>query len=229
MKQPVDTVKHVLVLYQLAPVGLLDTFLHPGDEAGLIFEHAGNRVFNQLLGVLPMGKGQLLEPRFNLGREMYFHSLQDTRKPEMKQRGRLEEPRSVQLGEHPCWGFCVSIRIVDSDCAEQSSANPSRNGSADCASTAFRFALMWIRAFKPKKLISHGQCSFDRGLFSRLCPECAGSVAAAIAKKPFDAKAHGQKSIDCGYLLDYHKGRNKLFCQVADSDRVTPGPSKNPH
>ena len=67
LKQPVDTVQHILVLYQLAPVGLLDAFLHAGDEAGLIFEHAGNSVFNQLLGVLAIGKGQLLEPRFNVG------------------------------------------------------------------------------------------------------------------------------------------------------------------
>ena len=88
LKQPVDTVKDVFVLYKLAPVGLLDAFLHPGDEAGLIFEHAGNSVFNQLLGVLAMGKGQFLEPRFNVGREMYFHTLQDTRKPEVKQHGK---------------------------------------------------------------------------------------------------------------------------------------------
>ena len=87
MKQPVDTVKHVFVLDKLAPVGLLDTFLHPGDEAGLIFEHARNSVFNQLLGVLAIGKGHFLQARFNLGREMYFHSLQDTRIPEMKQHG----------------------------------------------------------------------------------------------------------------------------------------------
>jgi hypothetical protein len=38
-----------------------------------------------LLGVLAIGKGQLLEPRFNVGREMYFHTLQDTRKPEVRQ------------------------------------------------------------------------------------------------------------------------------------------------
>ena len=49
---------------------------------------------------------------------------------------------------------------------------------------------------------SHAQCSFDRGLFSCLCPECAGSVAAAMEKKPFiDARTHGQESTDCGYLL----------------------------
>jgi hypothetical protein len=74
MKQPVDTVKHVFVLYQLAAVGLLDASLHSCDETGLIFKHAGNGVFHQLLGVLAIGRGHLLEPRFDVGREMYFHS-----------------------------------------------------------------------------------------------------------------------------------------------------------
>jgi hypothetical protein len=40
------------VFYKLAPFRLLDASLHPGDEAGLIFEHSRNRVFHQLLGVL---------------------------------------------------------------------------------------------------------------------------------------------------------------------------------
>jgi hypothetical protein len=81
VKQPVDTVQHVFVLYKLATVGLLDASLHSRDEAGLIFEHAGNSVFHQLLGVLAIGRGHLLEPRFNVGREMYFHAFQDTGKP----------------------------------------------------------------------------------------------------------------------------------------------------
>ena len=81
MKQPVDTVKHVSVLYQLATVGLLDASLHFCDEASLIFEHAGNSVFHQLLGVLATGRGHLPEPRFNFGREMYFHAFQDTANP----------------------------------------------------------------------------------------------------------------------------------------------------
>jgi hypothetical protein len=57
VKQPVDTVKHVFVLYKLAPVCLLDTSLHASDEARLIFEHAGNRVLHQLLGVLAISGG----------------------------------------------------------------------------------------------------------------------------------------------------------------------------
>ena len=76
MKQPVDTVKHVFGLYKLATVGLLDASLHSCDEAGLIFEHAGNSVFHQLLSVFAIGRGHLLEPRFNVGREMYFHAFQ---------------------------------------------------------------------------------------------------------------------------------------------------------
>lgn len=75
LKQPVDTVKHVFVLYKLATVGLLEAFLHSGGETGLIFEHPGNGVFHDLLGVLAVGKGQLLEPRFNVGQDMYFHTL----------------------------------------------------------------------------------------------------------------------------------------------------------
>src|SRR5437762_13285937 len=72
VKQPAGTGKHIFVLYKLAPVGLLDASLHAFDEACLIFEHAGNSVFHQLLGVLAIGRGHLLEPPFNAGREMYF-------------------------------------------------------------------------------------------------------------------------------------------------------------
>jgi hypothetical protein len=31
-----------------------------------------------LLGILAVGNSQLLEARFNVGREMYFHALQGT-------------------------------------------------------------------------------------------------------------------------------------------------------
>ena len=93
MKQPVNTVKHVFVLYQLATVGLLDASLHSCDEAGLIFKHAGNSVFHQLLGVLAIGRGHLLEPRFNIGREMYFHTIQGTRK--LARRQQFQNPRGV--------------------------------------------------------------------------------------------------------------------------------------
>ena len=75
MKQPVDAVKHVFVLYKLATVGLLDASLHSCDEEGLIFEHPGHSVFHQLLGILAVGRGHLPELRFNVGREMYFHAF----------------------------------------------------------------------------------------------------------------------------------------------------------
>jgi len=78
VKKSVDTIHHVFVLYKLATVGLLNTPLHTGDEAGLIFEHPGNGVLHQLLGILAVGNSQLLEARFNVGREMYFHALQGT-------------------------------------------------------------------------------------------------------------------------------------------------------
>jgi len=75
MKQPVDPVKHVLVLYKFATVGLGDSPLHSSDEAGLLFEHASDSVFHQLLGILTIGRGHLLESRFNFRREMYFHAF----------------------------------------------------------------------------------------------------------------------------------------------------------
>jgi hypothetical protein len=74
-KQPVDPVNHVFVLYKLATVGLLDSSLHSCDEAGLIVEHTGNCVFHQLLDILAVGKRHLLEPRLNIGGEMYFHAF----------------------------------------------------------------------------------------------------------------------------------------------------------
>jgi hypothetical protein len=75
VKKSVDAIQHVLVLYKFAAVGLRDSRLHTRDEAGLIVEHAGNSAFHQLLGVLAIGRGQLLEPRFDLGGEMYFHAF----------------------------------------------------------------------------------------------------------------------------------------------------------
>ncbi len=66
MKQSVEAVQHVLVLDKLAPVGLVDAPLHSCNETGLIFEHPGNGVLNQLLGVLAIGRGNLVEPRFNV-------------------------------------------------------------------------------------------------------------------------------------------------------------------
>jgi hypothetical protein len=88
VKQAVDSVKHFLVLYKLAAAGLLNTSLHTRDEAGLVFEHACNSVFHKLLGVRAVGGSHLLKPRFNIGREMYFHALQGTRKPAARQHGR---------------------------------------------------------------------------------------------------------------------------------------------
>jgi hypothetical protein len=66
-----------------------------------------------LLGVLTMGKGQLLEPRFNLGREMYFHTLQDTRIPEMRQYGKLNPriSRNCFVQNLPFLLFCRNNKL----------------------------------------------------------------------------------------------------------------------
>ncbi len=58
---------------QFTAFGCCNSLLNPGNKAGLLFQHAGNGVFNQLLGVLATGKRNLLKPRFNVGREMNFH------------------------------------------------------------------------------------------------------------------------------------------------------------
>ena len=52
---------------ELASVRLRDAFLNTGHETRLIFQHAGNRVFYQLLGVLAASKGHLLKTFFNVG------------------------------------------------------------------------------------------------------------------------------------------------------------------
>ena len=67
MKQSVDSVHHVLVLYEFAAVGLLNASLHSSNEAGLIIEHPGNSILHQLLGILAVGRSNLLELRFNVG------------------------------------------------------------------------------------------------------------------------------------------------------------------
>jgi hypothetical protein len=56
MKQRVDTVKHVLVLYKLATAGLPDASPHSRDEAGLTFEHAVNNVFTICSASLPLAE-----------------------------------------------------------------------------------------------------------------------------------------------------------------------------
>jgi hypothetical protein len=80
VEKPLDTINNVFMLYKLATVGLLDSSLHSRDEARLIFEHPGNSIPYQLLGVLAVGNGQLLEPCFNVGGEMDFHEAQITGK-----------------------------------------------------------------------------------------------------------------------------------------------------
>ena len=71
MKQPVDTVEHFFMLYKLATVGLFNSPLHACDEAGLVVEHAVNRLFHELFGILAIGRGYLLKPCFNIGRRAY--------------------------------------------------------------------------------------------------------------------------------------------------------------
>jgi len=78
VKEPVDTVNHIPMVDKLAPVGLLDASLRSRDEAGLIGEHPGDRVPHQLIGVLAVGGGHLLELRFDSGWEMNFHAHEGT-------------------------------------------------------------------------------------------------------------------------------------------------------
>jgi len=54
-------------------VGLIDAFLHSRDEARLVFEHATHRLSHQLLSILAIRRSHLLEPHFDIRREMYFH------------------------------------------------------------------------------------------------------------------------------------------------------------
>jgi hypothetical protein len=46
---------------------LINASLHSRDEAGLIFQHPADSILHQLLGILAVGTGQLLEARFNVG------------------------------------------------------------------------------------------------------------------------------------------------------------------
>ena len=67
-------IEHLLVLHKFATVGLLDTPLHACDKAGLVFQHPANRLLDQLLCILSVGRGQLAKPRFDIRRKMYFHA-----------------------------------------------------------------------------------------------------------------------------------------------------------
>jgi len=59
---------------KLVTVGLVNPSLDPGDETGVAFKHTVNSLFYQLLGILAIGRGDLLEPCFNVRCEMYFHT-----------------------------------------------------------------------------------------------------------------------------------------------------------
>jgi hypothetical protein len=61
------------MLYNLATVGLLNTSVHTDGKTGLVLKHPINSFFHQLLSILALCRGHLLEPRFNIRREMYFH------------------------------------------------------------------------------------------------------------------------------------------------------------
>jgi hypothetical protein len=97
MKQPLEAVKYIFVLHKLTTVGLLNAFLYTCYEASLFLEHPGNSVFNELLGVLAIGKGHLLKPRFNVGREMYFHDFKVREKPAARQHGRVQQHLSSKF------------------------------------------------------------------------------------------------------------------------------------
>lgn len=52
---------------KIAPVGLRKAFVYSGNKEGLAFEHACNRVFDQLLSILAICMSHLLKPRLNIG------------------------------------------------------------------------------------------------------------------------------------------------------------------
>lgn len=60
---------------KFATAGGGNSLFDTGDKAGLIFQHADNGIFNQLLGVLAVGKRHLLKARFNVGGKMDFHGF----------------------------------------------------------------------------------------------------------------------------------------------------------
>jgi hypothetical protein len=75
LEQPVDPLHHVLMVEKFATIGGCNSLFDAGGKAGLIFQHTDNGVFHQLLGVLAIGKRHLLEPRFNVRREMNCQHL----------------------------------------------------------------------------------------------------------------------------------------------------------
>ena len=84
------------MLDKLATVGLLKTSLHSGDEPGLTVEHPGYGVLYYLLGVLAVGNSHLLEPRFNVGWEMYFHALK-VREDRLRSKAETRDTRPIRF------------------------------------------------------------------------------------------------------------------------------------
>lgn len=74
-QKPGDAVRHLIVVDKFAPVGLCNAIVYADHKSGLAFEHVGNCVLDQLLGILANCLRHLLKPRLHIGCEMYFHAL----------------------------------------------------------------------------------------------------------------------------------------------------------
>ena len=60
---------------EFAAIGCCNSLFDRRNKTSLTFQHAGNRVFHQLFGVLAIGKRHLLKPVFDIRREMNFHAV----------------------------------------------------------------------------------------------------------------------------------------------------------
>ena len=65
---------HLFFLDELSPISLRDPFLHSGSKAGIFLQETQSSFFQQTRRICAPVAGNLLQLRFLLGSEMYFHA-----------------------------------------------------------------------------------------------------------------------------------------------------------
>jgi hypothetical protein len=68
------TINHVVMVYEVAPVGCRDAMFHAFEETRSSFQHAGDGFLNYLRGIFTFERGELFEAGFRVRSEMDFHS-----------------------------------------------------------------------------------------------------------------------------------------------------------
>lgn len=73
LKEPLDPVYDVFMIYEVATVGRFNSALDPCRKFPLALQHPGNGFFDNLCGLFTLARGELFKLCFRGRREMNFH------------------------------------------------------------------------------------------------------------------------------------------------------------